>query len=81
MPRRWAQAFGYLVAGGGVRRLEGGERPQSPKRAAAKGLAGAACCGGGGGEARHAGADRRVLDSGVEGGVLLKGKVWPVEVP
>jgi len=81
MPRRWAQAFGYLVAGGGVRRLEGGERPQSPKRAAAKGLAGAACYGGGGGEARHAGADRRVLDSGVEGGVLLKGKVWPVEVP
>jgi hypothetical protein len=25
------QALGYLVAGGGVRRLEGGERPQSPK--------------------------------------------------
>lgn len=76
------QALGYLVAGGGVRRLEGGERPQSPKRAAAQGLAGAACYGGGGGgEARHGGADRRVLDSGVEGGVVLRGKVWPVEVP
>jgi hypothetical protein len=36
------QALGYLVAGGGVRRLEGGEKPQSPKRAAAQGLAGAA---------------------------------------
>lgn len=77
------QALGYLVAGGGVRRLEGGERPQSPKRTAAQGLAGAAYYGGGGGggEARHGGADRRVLDSGVEGGVVLKGKVWPVEVP
>jgi hypothetical protein len=74
-------ALGYLFAGGGVRRLEGGEPPQPLKRAAAQGRAGVAGDGGGG-EARHGGAGRRVLDSGGwEGGVVLEGKVRPVGVP
>jgi len=69
-------ALGYLFAGGGVRRLEGGERPQPPKRAAAQGRAGLAGDGGGG-EARHGGAGRRVLDSKEWEG----GAVRPVGVP